>query len=68
MVSAGHDVEWLYKKMVEKYELSKIDQLSLRQCLFDMGLAMTVDMGHTPDEDIDVSSSDNYNWSANFRG
>lgn len=68
MVSAGHDVEWIYKKMVDRYELNKIDQLSLRQCLFDMGLAMNVDMGLDPNEDANISSSDNFNWAANFRG
>lgn len=68
MVSAGHDIEWSYKKMVERYKLSELDQLSLRQCLFDMGLAMNVDMGLDPDKDVDVGSSDNFNWAANYRG
>ena len=66
MVSAGHDLESEYTKLVKKWKLSDREQLELRQHLFDMGLPMRIDMGMNPDEDIDVSDSDNFNWAANY--
>ena len=66
MVSAGHDVEWIFDKQAEKYKLNDREQLELRQLLFDMGMPMRIDMGMKPDEDLEVSDSDNFNWAANY--
>jgi hypothetical protein len=66
MVSAGHDAEEMYIKLVKKWKLSDREQLELRQCLFDMGLPMRIDMGVNPDEDIDVSDGEGFNWATNY--
>jgi hypothetical protein len=67
MVSAGHDCEDSYSKLVKKYKLNDREQLELRQCLFDMGMPMRIDMGVQPEEDIEVSDSDNFNWAAQYK-
>lgn len=66
MVSAGKDIEWIYHEQVKKFDLDELQQLELRQLLFDMGLPMRVDMGKKPDEDLIVSDEDNYNWNPNY--
>ena len=68
MVSAGHDVEDMYSRQVEKWKLNDREQLELRQLLFDMGMPMRIDMGYKPDEQLEVSDSDNFNWAANYKG
>ncbi len=68
MVSAGHDVEDMYNNLSKKYALTNREQLELRQLLFDMGMPMRIDMGMEPEEDLEVSDSNNYNWQTNYRG
>lgn len=68
MVSAGHDIEDVYARQVKKYSLNEREQLELRQLMFDMGLAMRVDMGRSPDEDVVVGDDKGINWSQNFPG
>jgi hypothetical protein len=67
MVSAGHDIERMYGDQVQKYKLNDREQLELRQCLWDMGYPMRIDMGVQPEEDLEVSDSDNYNWATNYK-
>lgn len=68
MVSASHDLEDSYHRQVEQYSLNKGQQLELRQLLFDMGMFIKVDRGYEPDVEIDMTSSDNYDWQANYKG
>jgi hypothetical protein len=65
-VSGGHDIEDLYKRQVAKYKLDDREQAEVRQLLWDMGYAMREDRGFFPDDDLEVSDSDNMDWSANY--
>lgn len=67
-VSAGHDIEDLYGRQVDRWKLSEREQFELRQLLFDMGFPIRADRGFAPDEDLDVSESDNMDWAANYKG
>lgn len=67
MVSAGHDIEDLYRRQVKKYKLSEREQAEVMQLLADMGYALRQDRGYMPDEDVDVASSDNFDWAANYK-
>lgn len=65
-VSAGHDIEYLYNKQVEKYKLNDREQAEVRQLLWDMGYAMREDRMFFPDDDLEISDSDNGDWMANY--
>jgi len=67
-VSAGHDIEDLYKRQVDKYKLTDREQAEVQQLLFDMGYPVRQDRGYMADEDVDMSSSDNFDWAANYKG
>ena len=68
MVSAGHDIEDVYKKQVDKYKLNLREQAQVMELLDNMGYALRQDRGYSSDEDVDVSSSNNIDWAANYRG
>lgn len=68
MVSAGHDIERTFTKLSEKYDLTKREQAELLQLLSDMGYPVRRDRGYDIDEDMDITSSDNYDWAANYPG
>ncbi len=65
-VSAGHDIEDLYTRQVKKYNLSDREQAEVRQLLWDMGYAMREDRGFFPEDDLEISDSDNMDWAANY--
>jgi hypothetical protein len=65
-VSAGHDIEDLYNRQVKKYNLDVIQQAEVRQLLWDMGYPLREDRGFFPDDDLEVSDSDNMDWAANY--
>jgi transposase len=67
MVSAGHDIEDLYKRQVSKYKLNDREQAQVMQLLADMGYPLRQDRGYLADEDVDTTSSDNFDWAANYR-
>jgi ElaB/YqjD/DUF883 family membrane-anchored ribosome-binding protein len=67
-ISAGHDIEDLYKRQVSKYKLNDREQAEVQQLLFDMGYPIRQDKGYMADEDVDMSSSDNFDWAANYKG
>jgi hypothetical protein len=68
MVSAGHDIEDIYAKQVAKYKLNDREQAETMQLLADMGYPLRQDRGYLADEDVDVSDSNNMDWSANYKG
>lgn len=68
MVSAGHDIEDLYERQVKFYKLNDREQAEVMQLLADMGYAVRQDRGFMPDQDIEVSDSDNMDWAANYKG
>lgn len=66
MVSAGHDIEDMFKKLSKKYELTNREKFELIQLLQDMNYPVRRDRGFLLDEEIDTSSSDNFDWAANY--
>lgn len=68
MVSGGHDIEDMYLKLDKKYKFSDRDKFELMQVLDDMGYPMRRDRGYLPDEEVDGTSSDNFDWNANYSG
>lgn len=68
MVSAGHDIEDLYERQVKFYKLSDREQAEVMQLLADMGYAVRQDRGFMPDQDVEIESSDNMDWAANYKG
>lgn len=66
MVSAGHDIENIFTKLSKEYDLSKREKLELIQLLSDMNYPMRRDLGMPLDQPIDMTSSDNVNWAANY--
>lgn len=65
-VSAGHDIEDLFTRLVKKYALDDQKQAELMQLLSDMGYPLRRDRGYNINELIDETSSDNFDWSAQF--
>lgn len=68
MVSGGHDIEDLYERQVKFYKLNDREQAEVMQLLADMGYAVRQDRGFLPDQDVEISSSDNMDWAANYKG
>lgn len=66
MVSAGHDIEDIFRKVSKEYDLSKREKLELIQLLSDMNYPVRRDLGMPLDKEIDTTSSDNVNWSAQY--
>lgn len=66
-VSAGHDIEDLYKRQVAKYKLDDREQAEVRQLLWDMGYPLREDRGFFPGDDLEVWDTDNMDWAANYK-
>lgn len=67
MVSAGHDIEEIYKNQIEKYKLNDREQAQVMQLLADMGYPLRQDRGYLPDEDQDVADG-KFDWASNYKG
>lgn len=65
-VSAGHDMEVCFKKLAEKFKLDDREKLQVVQLLDDMGYPIIKDRGYFVDEKIDPTSSDNFDFSAQY--
>ena len=65
-VSAGHDMEDLFKKCSEKFELTEREKYEVRQLIFDMGFPIRFDRLSWVGEDVDTTSTENGDWSANY--
>lgn len=67
-VSAGHDITDIYKKQADKYKLNDRERSEVKWLLFDMGFPIRGDRGFMLDgEEYDQSSSDNFDWAANYQ-
>lgn len=66
-ISAGHDIEDMFKKLVKKYKLTDREKLEVVQLLADMGFPVLMDRG-LYEEDFDMTSSDNMDFSAQYKG
>jgi len=66
-ISAGHDIEDLYKRQVDRWSLTDREQAEVQQLLFDMGYPLRQDRGFMPGDDLEVFDTDNMDWAANYR-
>lgn len=66
-VSAGHDIEDLYKRQVDRWKLSEREQAEVQQLLWDMGYPLRQDRGFMPEDNLEVWDTDNMDWAANYR-
>lgn len=67
-VSAGHDIEDTFEKLSKKYKLDDRERASVIQVISDMGYgSVWMDRGLIDEDEIDVSSSDNYDWAAQYQ-
>lgn len=67
MVSGGHDIEDLFHRQAEKYDLTVREKAEVITLLGDMGFPMRMDRGYLEDEEVDARSSDNFDWSASYQ-
>jgi hypothetical protein len=65
-ITGGKDIEKVFAHQVKEYDLTKREQAEVLQLLDDMGYTVRRDRGIAPDQDIDISSSDNPEWAANY--
>lgn len=65
-VSGGHDLEITYGKLVKKWALNDEKQAELMELLANMGYPMRRDRGYKLDEEVDITSSDNFDWGAGY--
>lgn len=65
-ISAGHDMEDMFKKLATKYKLNDREKMETIQLLSDMGFPVRLDRGLVSDE-VDTTSSDNFDWAANYK-
>jgi len=69
-VSAGHEIEDLYRKQVKKFALSDREQAELLQLLYDMNYPLRMDrlydFEETSEGKVDLTSSDNGDYAANY--
>ena len=66
-ISAGHDIEDMFAKFSEKFDLTTREKFECMQLFADMGYPMRRDRGLLVDEDYDSTSSDNFDWAANYQ-
>lgn len=65
-ISGGHDMEDMFKKLSSKYKLNDREKMETIQLLSDMGFPVRLDRGLIDDE-VDTTSSDNFDWAANYK-
>lgn len=65
-VASGHSIEDSFWRLAEKYELTKRERAELEQLLADMGYWVRRDRGFLLDEEILPSSTDKFDWQANY--
>jgi hypothetical protein len=66
MVSGGHDIEDMFKKLDKKWKFDDREKAEIFQLLSDMHYPVRRDRGFMWDEEIDTQSVDNFDWAQNF--
>lgn len=66
MVSAGKDIESCFDKLAQKYELTPREEMEAIQLFADMGYAIRRPRGYHRDEEIDYTSTDNFDYIAQY--
>lgn len=64
-VSAGHDMNDTFKKLVKAYNLDKREQAETMQLIQDLGYPVLQDRGLL-DGELEAESSDNFDFAANY--
>lgn len=65
-VSAGKNLDDLFFKLAKKYDLNDTQKSEVAWLLMDMGYPLRGDRGFFPDEEVDVTSTENFDWMANY--
>lgn len=66
-ISSGHDLENAFSELAKKYKLTDREKFECYQLMDDMGYAgIRRDRGFLGDEDVNPTSSDNFDWNGNF--
>lgn len=66
MVSGGHDIEEMFEKLDAKYKFTDREKAEILQLLSDMNYPVRRDRGFLVDEEVDTTSTDNFDWTANY--
>ena len=66
MVSAGKDLEDTFDKLAKKFDLTPREEFEAFQLLADMGYAIRRPRGTLRNEEVDSTSTDNFDWIANY--
>ena len=66
MISAGKDIEDVFDRLADKYDLTPREEMETMQLLADMGYPLRRPRGYNRDEEIDYTSTDNFDWAQNF--
>lgn len=67
-VSAGHSLTETLKKMAKKFEMTEREKVSTMQVLEDMGYPIFRDRGLMLGEEFDPTSTENFDFPANYPG
>ena len=67
MINSGHDAEDMFRKLAKHYKLTDREKVEVIQFLDDSGVPLRMDRGHLEYHDLDERSSDNFDWSAQYR-
>jgi hypothetical protein len=65
-VSAGHDTSDLFDRLVKKFALTNVQQHELMELLANMGYPIQRDRAYNVNELMDITSTDNYDYSAHY--
>ncbi len=68
VVSAGKNLDDLFQRLASKYDLTKREQAEVAWLLTDLGFPLRGDRGFFPDDEVDSTSDDNFEWIANYPG
>lgn len=66
MVSAGKDIEDTFDKLSKKFNFNDREEAETMQLLSDMGYPMRRPRGFLRDEEIDYTSTDNFDYQPNY--
>lgn len=67
-VSNGRDMNDIYNRLVKKFAVNDREELEIQQVLLDMGMPLHMDRGLAGQKEVDINSSDNFDFSAYFHG
>ena len=65
-VSAGHSIEDMFSRLVDKYKLDEREQAELLELIENMGYPVPRDRGFNVDERFDRTGENGFDWPANY--